>query len=62
MIARLAGVQAVIHTFPEETDEELKRLFVLEVAPTDVDSILKELDGRADIEYVERAPKRKLIR
>lgn len=62
LLSRLLGVQSVIQTFPDETDQELKRLFVLEIDPSDVESSLKELRRCPEIEYVEKAPLRKLIR
>lgn len=62
ILSRLTGVQSVIQTFPEETDEELKRLFVLEVEPSELKNALKELRRRREVEYAERAPPRKLIR
>ena len=61
-MSRLRGVQSVIQTFPDETDQELKRLFVLEIDASDVESALKELRRRPEVEYVEKAPLRKLIR
>ena len=62
LLSRLRGVQSVIQTFPDERDQELKRLFVLEIDPSDVESSLKELRRRPEVEYVEKAPLRKLIR
>jgi hypothetical protein len=62
LLARVRGVQSVIQTFPDETDQELKRLFVLEIDPSDFESSLKELRHCPEVEYVEKAPLRKLIR
>ena len=62
LLSRLRGVQSVIQTFPDETDQELKRLFVLEIDPSDVEFSLKELRRRPEVEYVEKTPLRKLIR
>ena len=62
LLSRLRGVQSVIQTFPDESDRELKRLFVLEIDPSDVESALKELRRRPEVEYVEKVPLRKLIR
>lgn len=62
MLSRLRGVQSVIQTFPDETDEELRRLFILEVDPSELESALKELRRRSEVEYAEKAPLRKLIR
>jgi len=58
----MRGVRSVIQTFPDEMDQELNRLFVLEIDPSEVDSALKELRQRHEIEYAETAPRRKLIR
>jgi hypothetical protein len=62
LLSQLRGVQSVIQTFPDETDQELKRLFVLEIDASDVESSLKELRRCPEVEYVEKAPLRKLIR
>jgi hypothetical protein len=62
ILSRLKGVQSVVQTFPEESDEELKRLFVLEVKPAELETALKELRRRSEVEYAEKAPLRKLIR
>lgn len=62
LLSRLRGVQSVIQTFPGETDQELKRLFVLEIDASDLESALKELRRCPEVEYVEKAPLRKLIR
>ncbi|MGE5220474.1 MAG: hypothetical protein ACM3SP_26005 [Chloroflexota bacterium] len=62
ILSRLQGVQSVIQTFPDEPDEDLKRLFVLEIEPSKLESVLKELRRRGEVEYAERAPLRKLIR
>ena len=62
ILSRLRGVQSVVQTFPDETDEELKRLFVLDIEPSELESALKELRRRSEVEYAEAAPQRKLIR
>jgi hypothetical protein len=62
LLSRLRGLQSVIQTFPDETDQELKRLFVIEIDASDVESALKELRRRPEVEYVEKAPLRKSIR
>ena len=62
ILSRLPGVQSVIQTFPDEPDEELKRLFVLEIEPSKIESVLKDLRRRAEVEYAEAAPLRKLMR
>lgn len=62
ILSRLPGVQSVIQTFPDEADEDLKRLFVLEIAPSKLESVLKKLRHHGEVEYAEQAPLRKLIR
>jgi len=62
ILSRLRGVQSVIQTFPDESDEELKRLFVLEVESSELESALRELRHHREVEYAEKAPLRKLIR
>ena len=62
ILSQLKGVQSVIQAFPEETDEDLKRLFVLEVEPSECESTLRELQRRSEVEYAEEAPLRKLVR
>jgi len=62
ILSRLRGVQSVIQTFPDEPDKELKRLFVLEIEPSELESALKELRRHSEVEYAETAPQRKLIR
>jgi hypothetical protein len=61
-LSRLRGVQSVIRTFTDETDQELKRLFVLEIEPSELESALKELHRCPEVEYAEKAAVRKLIR
>lgn len=62
LISQLPGVQSVIQTFPDEPDEELKRLLVLEIEPSKLETVLKELRRRVEVEYAEAAPLRKLMR
>lgn len=62
MLSRLRGVRSVIQTFSDETDQELRRLFVLEIDPSELESALKELRRNPEVEYAEKPPQRKLIR
>jgi len=62
MLSDMHGVRRVTQTFPDENDEELKRLFVVEVDRADGESALQELRRHPDVEYAEAAPSRKLIR
>ncbi len=62
ILSRTRGVQAVIQTFPDEADRELKSLFLIEINASDLKSALKELRSCPEVEYVEEAPLRKLVR
>ena len=62
MLSRLRGVQSVIQTFPDETDQELKRLFKLEIDPSELESALKELRRCPEVEYAGKPALREVIR
>ena len=49
-------------TFPDEADEELARLFVVEVDPLKLKGALKDLQENPAVEYAEPTARRKLIR
>ena len=56
------GVINVIQTFPDEVDEELATLYLLDVKSSKVKPVLRRLRANPEIEYVEEAASRKLIR
>lgn len=62
ILSRPRGVRSVMQTFPDETDEELARLYMLDVDPSDLQSALRELRQRPEVEYAEVVPSRRLIR
>ena len=61
-LADAAGVRTVVQTFPDETDQELSGLYLLEVDPPKLDSILAQLRQVSEVEYAEVAPSRRLVR
>ncbi|MFN0112328.1 MAG: hypothetical protein ACKVZH_25995 [Blastocatellia bacterium] len=61
LLVEVPGVRSAIQTFPDESDEELARLYVLEVNEADSDATLQLLNNRSEIEYVEPAAPRRLI-
>lgn len=61
LLAEAPGVQSVIQTFPDETDEELSRLYVLEVSASESEAAIKTLSKHSEIEYVEPAASRRLL-
>ncbi|OGO75156.1 MAG: hypothetical protein A3K41_06125 [Chloroflexi bacterium RIFOXYD12_FULL_57_15] len=56
------GVINVTQTFPDEVDEELATLYLLDVKSSKVKPVLRRLRANPEIEYVEEAASRKLIR
>ena len=55
----LRGVERVRQVFPEETDQELVRMFVLDVEPSLGEETLAALRGESFVEEVEVVPKRR---
>ena len=62
VLSNVPGLKSVVQTFPDETDPDLANLYVLEVNPTAVGSVLKRLRKNPYVEYVEETARRKLIR
>lgn len=56
------GVIDVIQTFPDETDEELANLYLLNVKSSKIKPALRQIRAIPEVEYVEEAAPRKLIR
>ena len=59
MLAGAPGIESVIQTFPDETDDELSRLYVLEVSASQADAALRLLRHRPEVEYVEPTAQRR---
>lgn len=55
------GVRRVTQLFPSETDAELARLYVLEVDPSHLEALMRELRRDKSLEYAEVAAPRRLI-
>jgi hypothetical protein len=60
-LAALPGVEDVVQLFPDEADEELAGLYVIEVDAPELETALHELGRQPDVEYAEEAAPRKLI-
>ncbi len=56
------GVLALRQTFPDEQDEELRRLYVVTVDPAALERVLDELQALPGVESAERAAPRRLMR
>jgi hypothetical protein len=61
ILAGTPGLKTVIQTFPDEKDEELSKLFIIEVEPSEAKLALKKLNENPAIEFAEPTAKRKLI-
>jgi hypothetical protein len=55
------GVISFVQTFPDETDEELSRLYVVEVEPSELEMTLRKLNNHPGVEYAEQTAPRKLV-
>ena len=62
ILSATPGVLAVTQTFPDEKDDELCRLYVVEVDPAKSAEALQTLQNNPAIEYAEPTARRKLIR
>ncbi len=61
VLSSTPGVISVIQTFPDEVDEELSRMFVVEVDPSKLKGALRKLQENPAVEYAEPTAPRKLI-
>lgn len=61
-LSSMPGVINAIQTFPNESDQELAGLFLLEVEESKIDSALQKLRTLPKVEFAEVAAPRKLIR
>lgn len=62
LLATAPGIESVIQTFPDEPDEELSRLYIVEVNASEADAALKTLSRKPEIEYVEPTAARRMMR
>lgn len=56
------GVLRVDPLFPDEEDEDLATIYVVEIGSKDADTVVERLEKDPHVEYVERPAPRKLIR
>lgn len=55
----IPGVTHVVHTFPDEEDPDLARLYLLEVEDSSVQGVLAQLSASPSVDYAEEAAPRK---
>ena len=56
------GLHSVVQLFPDESDPQLRSLFMLEVDGETMEDALHVLDTQPEIEYAQENGPRKLIR
>jgi hypothetical protein len=61
-IEQSPGVLRIIKTFPEESDDELATLYLVEIEASRMGALLNRLRSDPAVEYAEEAALRKLIR
>ncbi len=62
VISSTPGVISVVQTFPDEKDEALSRMYVVEVDPAMSQNALENLQQNPAVEHAEHTGKRKLIK
>jgi hypothetical protein len=58
----VAGVTAVVRTFPDHPDPDLAALYVVDIRPENADEIVAQLRSLPEVEYAELTAPRTLIR
>jgi hypothetical protein len=62
VLSSTPGMISVVQTFPDEEDEELSRMYVVEVDSTMSQDALENLQQNPAVEHAEHTAKRKLIK
>jgi hypothetical protein len=61
ILSKTPGLQSVIQLFPDETDEEMLSMYMLEVNPDQLDAAMKQLHENPELESAHETAQRKLI-
>lgn len=61
-LERTPGLRSSVRIFPEESDPELRSLFLLEVEPEALGEALHVLETQPEVEFARENAPRKLIR
>lgn len=62
MLSETPGLLSVIPLFPDERDEEMRSMYMLEVAPDHLGAAMEQLHRNPKVESAEETAPRKLIR
>lgn len=55
------GLHSIVQLFPDETDEEMLSLYILEINPDQLDDAMKQLHENPKLESAHETARRKLI-
>jgi len=62
VFSKTPGYVTAIQLFPDEPEEEMRSLYIVEVEPSEVEQAVERLRGNPAVEYAEPPARRKLIR
>jgi hypothetical protein len=62
VLSETPGLQSIIQLFPDEKDEEMRSMYMLEVAPDQLKDAVAQLHHNPKIESAHETAPRKLIR
>lgn len=62
LLATTPGLLSTLQLFPDEPDEELQGLFMLEIEAPQLEDALQQLQHNSKLEYAHATAPRKLIR
>lgn len=60
VFSKATGVLAVTPLFPDESDAELSTIYTVEIDPSKVESVVDVIRKDEHVEYIEKAPVRRL--
>jgi hypothetical protein len=62
LLASTPGVRSVIQLFPDDPDDEMRRLYIVEVPSNHVDEAIQHLQRNPGVEFAHETAPRKLVR
>lgn len=62
LLASTPGVRSVIQLFPDDPDDEMRRLYIVEVVSDHVDDAIQQLQRNPGVEFAHETAPRKLVR
>jgi hypothetical protein len=62
LFANTLGVRSVIQLFPDDPDDEMRRLYIVEVVSDHVADAIQQLQRNPGVEFAHETAPRKLVR